>query len=128
MLEIKGREVGKIKTISTDNPYKVDADHTFNGQFYNLYQFNGIAFTVNSNDEFVALKNSGKLYSVDFVEGNREKEIEGQMVNVKTLQLASCTSVDFEVTMANTENTLRKIYKDEEVTVVSDSLINSLTA
>ena len=127
MLEIKGREVGKIKTISTGNAYKVEADHKFYGQFYNLYQFNGVAFTVNSNDEFVALKDSGKLYSVDFVEGTRDRDVDGQMVSVKTLQLASCTSVDFEVTMAQTESTLRKIYKDEEVTAVTDSLLSALT-
>jgi hypothetical protein len=125
-MELKGRQVGKIKTISTGNKYKVEEEHPFYGQTYNLYQYNGIAFTVNSNDEFVQLKDKSKLFSVDFVEGTRDREIDGQMVSVPTLQLTSCTSVDFEVSMAKTESILNRIYRDAETVEVSDELLNAL--
>ncbi|NBW33714.1 MAG: hypothetical protein EBR30_01515 [Cytophagia bacterium] len=126
ILEIKGRQVGKIKTISTGNKYNVDETHPFYKQTYNLYQLNGIAFTVNSNDEFVTLKDSNKLFSADFKQGTREREIDGQMVQVPTLQLTSCTSVDFEVNMAKTESVLNKIYRDAETGEVNDDVLNSL--
>ena len=127
-MELKGRQVGKIKTISTGNKYNVEEGHAFYGQTYNLYQYNGIAFTVNSKDEFVQLKDSSKLFSVDFVEGTREREIDGQMVKVPTLQLTSCTSIDFEVSMAKTESILNKIYREAETaTEISEELLNSLS-
>jgi hypothetical protein len=125
-MELKGRQVGKIKLISTGNKYNVEEGHPFYGQTYNLYQFNGIAFTVNSNDEFVTLRNTNKLFSADFVEGTREREIDGQMVKVPSLQLVSSTSIDFEVSMARTESVLNKIYRDAETTEVSEDLFADL--
>ena len=125
-MELKGRQVGKIKPISTGNKYNVEEGHPFYGQTYNLYQYNGIAFTVNSNDEFVKLRDANKLFSVDFVESTREREIDGQMVKVPTLQLVSCTSIDFEVNMARTESVLSKIYRDAETTEVSEDLFAEL--
>jgi len=125
-MEIKGRQVLKIKTISTSNKYNVEEGHPFHGQTYNLYQFNGIAFTVNSNDEFVQWRDGGELFSVDFVEGTREREIDGQMVKVPTLQLTGCTSTKQEISMARTENILNKIYRDVESTEVSDDVLSQL--
>jgi len=125
-MELKGRQVGKIKLISTGNKYNVEEGHPFYGQTYNLYQFNGIAFTVNSNDEFVKLRDTNKLFSVDFVEGTREREIDGQLVKVPSLQLVSSTSIDFEVNMAKTESVLNKIYRDAETTEVSEDLFAEL--
>ena len=125
-MELKGRQVGKIKPISTGNDYKVEEGHPFYGQKYNLYQYNGIAFTVNSNDEFVKLRDTNKLFSADFVEGTREREVDGQMVKVPSLQLVSCTSIDFEVSMAKTEAVLSKIYRDAETTEVSEDLFAEL--
>lgn len=127
-LEIKGRQVLGIKTISSGNSYNVDKDHKLAGKTYNLYQYNGIVFTVNSEDEFASWKNNGKLYSVTFNEGSREMEVNGAMTSVPTLQLVGCTNIDQEVSMAQTESTLRRIFKDEEAAPVSESLLDSLTA
>jgi hypothetical protein len=126
-MEIKGRQVLKIKTISSGNKYNVEEGHPFFGQTYNLYQFNGIAFTVNSKDEFVQWRDNGELFSVDFVEGSREREIDGQLVKVPTLQLVGCTSTKQEVAMARTESILNKIYKDAEVSEVSDELLAAIS-
>jgi len=126
VMELKARQVLKIKQISTGNKYKVDEGHPFHGQEYNVYQYNGIAFTVNASDEFVNWRNAGKLFSVDFTEGTRQREVDGQMVDVPTIQLVGCTNIDQEVAMAKTESTLAKIYRDAETTVVTDDVIADL--
>jgi len=127
-LEIKGRQVLTIKTISTGNPYKVDKESKLFNKTYNLYQYDGTVFTVNSEDEFANWKNSGRLYSVKFDQGSREIEVNGAMTNVPTLQLVGCTNIDQEVSMAQTEATLNKIYKDVEATAVNDSIMDAITA
>jgi hypothetical protein len=128
-LEIKGRQVLGIKTISTGNPYKVDADHKFHKKTYNVYQYEGIVFTVNSEDEFANWKTSGKLYSVKFDQGLRDsKDSEGNEIKVAALQLLSCTNIDQEVFMAQTEATLNKIYKDVEATAVNEGIMDAITA
>ncbi|MTW08733.1 hypothetical protein GM524_12755, partial [Streptococcus pneumoniae] len=71
-MEIKARQVLKIKTISTGNKYDVEAGHPFHGKTYNLYQYDGIAFTVKSDDDFAKWRDAGILFSVDFAEGTRE--------------------------------------------------------
>jgi hypothetical protein len=124
--EIKGRDVLKIKAISKANNYNVEQDHKLFGQTYNLYQFNGVAFTVNSNDEFVQWKDNSKLYSATFNVGSRDVEINGQLTAVKTLQLTSCTSVDQEISMAQTEKTLQDIFKDEPAERVDATLLSQL--
>lgn len=126
-MELQARQVLKIKQISTGRKYNVEEGHPFYGQEFNTYQYNGIAFTVNANDEFVNWRNAGKLYSVDFKEGTREREVDGQMVEVPTLQLVGCTNIDQEVAMAKTENVLAKIYRDAESTEITDDVLAELT-
>ena len=128
ILEIKGREVFNVVKISANNPYNVDKDHKFHGKTFNTYQYNGIAFTVNNDMDFAQWKDSGKLYSVRFEEGSRDVEIDGKVTKASTLQMLSCTNQDQEKQMAETEATLRKIFKDEEAVAVSESLMDSITA
>jgi len=118
VMEIKARQVLKIKTISTDKKYDVVEGHPFFGQTFNVYQYDGIAFTVNSNDDFVKWRNSGELFSVNFAESTRQKEVDGQMLDVPTLQLTGCTNIKQEVSMAKAEATLSRIYRDAEITAV----------
>jgi len=117
-MELKARQVLKIKTISTGNKYKVEEGHPFFGQTFNVYQYNGIAFTVNSNDDFAKWRDGGILFSVDFIESTREKEVDGSIVKVPTLQLIGCTNINQEVSMAKAEATLSRIYRDAEITAV----------
>lgn len=123
-MEIKGRQVLKIKTISTGKKYDVDETHSFYGQTFNVYQYNGIAFTVNSNDDFAKWRDNGSLFSVDFTESTREKEVDGSMVKVPTLQLIGCTNINQEVSMAKAEQTLARIYRDAEITEVDADFMN----
>lgn len=120
-IELKGREILKIKTISSDMPY--DKDSKLAGQTYNRYSQNGTVFTVNSADEFVSWKNSGKLYSVDLLPGTRTND-DGETVD--TLQLVGCTNMDQEKSMAQVESDLNKIYRDASPVAVSDDLLASL--
>ena len=117
-MEIKARQVLKIKTISTGNNYKVEEGHPFFGQTFNVYQYDGIAFTVNSNDDFAKWRDNGELFSVDFAESTRQKEVDGSIVDVPTLQLTGCTNIKQEVSMAKAEATLSRIYRDAEITAV----------
>ena len=128
ILEIKGREVFNVVKISANNPYNVDKDHKFHGKTYNLYQYNGIAFTVNNDMDFAQWKDSGKLYSVRFEEGSRDVEVDGKITKASTLQMLSCTNQDQEKQMAQTEKTLRDIFKDEEATPVNTDVLDAITA
>jgi hypothetical protein len=123
-MEIKARQVLKIKTISTGNKYKVEEGHPFFGQTFNVYQYNGIAFTVNSNDDFAKWRDNGELFSVDFAESTRQKEVDGSIVDVPTLQLTGCTNIKQEVSMAKAEATLSRIYRDAEITAVDADFMN----
>lgn len=125
-MELKARQVLKIKTIATGKKYDVEEGHSLHGQTYNLYQYEGIVFTVNSNDDFVNWRDAGTLFSVDFQEGTRDKEVDGQMVKVKTLQLTGCTNINQEISMAKAEATLTKIYRDAETTEISDDVMSEL--
>lgn len=120
-IELKGREIFKIKTISSNMPY--DKDSKLAGQTYNRYSHNGIVFTVNSADEFVQWKNSGKLYSVDLMPGTRTND-EGETVD--TLQLVGCTNIDQETSMARAESELNKIYRDANPVEVTEDLLSAL--
>ena len=127
-MEIKGRQVLKIKEVSVNNKYSVEEGHSLFGQTYNLYQYNGIVFTVNTKDEFVQWRNSGELFSVDFTEGTRDKEVDGQFVKVQTLQLVGCTNLKQEVSMAKAEAVLARIYRDAETSEITDDLLAALQA
>lgn len=128
ILEIKGREVFNVVKISANNPYNVDKDHKFHGKTFNTYQYNGIAFTVNNDMDFAQWKDSGKLYSVRFEEGSRDVEVDGKITKANTLQMLSCTNIDQEIQMAETEKTLRNIFKDEEATPVNTDVLDAVTA
>ena len=128
ILEIKGREVFNVVKISANNPYSVDKDHKFHGKTYNLYQYNGIAFTVNNDMDFAQWKDSGKLYSVRFEEGSRDVEVDGKITKANTLQMLSCTNIDQEIQMAETESALRRIFKDEEAVAVDADVLDAVTA
>ena len=126
-MEIKGRDVLKIKTVSTGNKYKVDKEHKFFGQSYNLYQYNGTVFTVNANDEFVSWKDSGSLYSVNFNEGTREvTDANGVLVTVPTYQLVGCTNIAQETAMATAEARLDYISTKFDPAKVDAELFESL--
>jgi hypothetical protein len=125
-MEIKGREVLKIKLLFADRPYDVEEGHRFYGQKYNTYTFDGKPFNVNTNDEFVQWRDSGILYSVDFKPATYQKEVEGVMQTFESLQLLTCTNRKQEIAMAETEKVLNRLYRDVETTEVNDEVLNGL--
>jgi hypothetical protein len=124
-MEIKGRQVLKIKTISSNNPYKVENDSKLYGQFYNVYQLDGKVFNVNTKDEFVQWRDSGLLFSADFAESSYEREVDGKIETIQSLRLVTCTNTKQEIAMAQCEAMLTKIYRDVEVTEVSDDVLSA---
>lgn len=127
-MEIKDRQVLKIKTVSKGNKYNVDKDHKFFGKTYNLYQYDGTVFTVNSDDEFVSWKDEGKLFSADLKEGTRQVEDPktGALVDVRTFQLVGCTNIAQETAMATTVAQLNYIHTQYNPAKVDESLLASL--
>ena len=128
-MEIKGRDIYKIRPIAhlQNKPYAVEETHPFYGQFYNTFQCNDKPFNVNTNDEFVKWRDNGSLFSATFDESTYEKEVDGEMKTFKSLRLLSCTNKDQEIAMAQTENILNKLYRDEEVSKVNDELLSALS-
>ena len=69
------------------------------------------------------------MYSVKFDQGLRDgKDSEGNDAKIAALQLLSCTNIDQEVFMAQTEATLNKIYKEVDAAPVTDSIMDAITA
>jgi len=122
-IELKGREIFKIKAVASGQNLPYSKDSKLAGQTYNQYTHNGIVFTANSADDFVTWKNSGKLYSVDLKPGTYVNA-DGETVN--SLQLVACTNMDQEKSMAQVESDLNKIYRDASPVTVTDDFINSL--
>ena len=129
--EIKGREVLNVRTISTGNPYNADVvakGHRFFGTTYALYQYDGVAFTVNSKDPINEWISNGILYSMSFEEGLRAKTDEnGVDTQVKNLTLISATNTDQEIKMAQTEATLLAIFKSAPVEAVDETLLAAIS-
>jgi hypothetical protein len=117
-MELKGRDILKIKLLFADKSYDVVEGHRFHNQKYNTYTFDGKPFNVNQNDEFVKWRDSGILYSADFKPATYQKEIDGEMKDFESLQLLTCTNLNQEVAMAKGEALLNRIYRDAEITAV----------
>lgn len=92
-MEIKGRQVLKVRLISEGHDY--DKESKMKDEKYNRYVYNGKVFICNAKDPFVKVQKAGKLYSVE-LDANEE----GQ------LSMVGWTSTDEEITMAKTEATL----------------------
>lgn len=104
----------------------MEEGHPFHGQSYNTYTLDGKPFNVNSKDEFVQWRDKGILFSVNFKESTYEKEVDGEMKTLDSLIMLSCTNTQQELSMANTERLLKRIYNDAEATPVDDEVMNEL--
>ena len=129
--EIKGREVLNVRTISTGNKYDekiVTKDHRFFGTTFSLYQWDGVAFTINSKDPINEWISNGILYSMTFEDGMRTKKDEnGVESQVRNLELRSATNTDQEIKMAQTEATLLAVFKSAPAEAVDEKLLASIS-
>lgn len=127
-MEIKGRDVLKISQVQTGKKYKDGTKPAQEGKTFNLYQYNGIVFSVPSDNEFVSWRASGSLYSANFNESTREvtDPTTGVVVTVPTLQLVGCTNVAQERAMATIEADLNFIHTQYNPAKVDETLLASL--
>jgi hypothetical protein len=127
-MEIKSREVLKISQVQANKSYKEGTKPALEGKTFNLYQYNGIVFSVPSDNEFVQWRNDGKLYSVNFTESTRQVEDPktGAVITVPTLQLVGCTNIAQEKAMAETDAALNYIHTQFNPAKVSENLYESL--
>ena len=81
-------ECDEIVLISENNPYK-NGQRAKDKKTFNLYRYNGIAFTVEGSSPFCNDYANGKLASVKFIETTREVEVADEEGVVTKQQVAS---------------------------------------
>ena len=115
-INLKGRDVLKIKRQPGIFDYKEETK--MKGKKYHRYTFNNAVFITNTEDNFVALQESGKLYSADL-----ELTMQGDKA---VLTLMNYTSSSQEKEMAKTESELNYILNSYNPAKVDESLLNDL--
>ena len=115
-INLKGREVLKIKSLA--GIFNYDKDSKMNGKTYRRFSYNNAVFVVNTEDDFVTLKESGKLYSADL-----ELTMQGDKA---VLSLLNYTSSVQEKEMMKTEAELQFILNSFNPEKVDSSLLNEL--
>jgi hypothetical protein len=97
---IQGEEIFDISLIAAARPYKETTEGSKNhGKNYLTFSFEGKAFTVNEDDEFVKLYNNDTLYRVKLglVEradkpGSYSWQVESAASDTKVARMAETTS------------------------------------
>lgn len=112
-MEIKGRDVLKVRCISTGHSY--DKESEMKGEKYNRYTYKGKVFIANAKDPFVKTQTDGTLYSAEL-----DTNDEGQ------LSLVGWTSTVEEINMAKTESTLNTIGASAVVTAMTETELAEL--
>ena len=118
-INLKGRDVLKIKRQA--GIFNYSDDSKMKGKTYYRYTFNGAVFIANTEDNFVSLQETGKLYSADLELGPDPKD-EKKLV----LSLMNYTSSMQEKEMAKTEAELNFILTSFNPANVDESLLNDL--
>lgn len=109
-IEIKGRDIFGI-SLTNQGEREYSKDSKMAGKKYLIFSYEGKAFAVNTEDNFVALQKAGKLYSATLALNE-----EGQ------LSLVGYVSTEQELAMAKFEaqikqvNTLATFVPTEKVT------------
>ena len=118
-INLKGRDVLKIKRLP--GIFNYSDDSKMKDKTYYRYTYNGAGFIANSEDNFVSLQETGKLYSADLELGPDPKD-EKKLV----LSLMNYTSSTQEKEMAKTEAELNFILTSFNPANVDESLLNEL--
>lgn len=117
-INLKGREVLKVKALAGIFNYDKDSKPGKEGKKYRRYSYNGAVFTANTEDNFVTLQENGKLYSADL-----ELTMQGDKA---VLSLLNYTSSTQEKEMMKTEAELQFILNSFNPAKVDESLLNDL--
>ena len=128
IIEITGRQVLAIQLNKSNSIFAKGAK--LKGTKFNSYSYNGKPFNVNEGNAFIALRDSGKLFSVSFKPTSYQKEvnIDGELITktFESLELVGYTNVDQEINMARTLSTLNRIAKDADIPEMDDAFMASL--
>lgn len=129
-MKLKGREVLDIALIDTkDYDVKKTKEGSRNhGKKYNIYTYNGIPFTVNSEHEFAKWREEGILYSATFEQQELEqKDDKGLPLEPKkVLRLLGCTNIRAEIAMAEAESDIDYALNKHKPEMVNNTLLNKL--
>lgn len=130
-IKLIDEQVDEISMIDSNNKYK-NGQRAKDGKTFSRYRYNGIVFTVDTDNPFVQAFVEGNIDSVKLIEGTREAitvDSEGnELVNtVPTLQFDSFVS--FQQTERRAEHKAKiKRYEVIASAPVSESLLNDLLA
>ena len=119
-------ECDEIILISENNPYK-NGQRAKDKKTFNLYRYDGIAFTVESTSPFCNDYANGKLAAVKFIETTREVEVtddEGVVTKqqVPSLEFDSHKSLTQELNRAKHTFTMNSLKAMESQPVTEDFL------
>lgn len=130
-IKLIDEQVDEISVIDSNNKYK-NGQRAKDGKTFSRYRYNGIVFTVDSDNPFNQAFTDGNVDSVKLVEGTREVVTvdtngEEQTAVVPTLTFDSFVS--FQQTERRAEHKAKiKRYEVIASAPVSDSLLSELMA
>ena len=130
-IKLIDEQVDEISVIDSNNKYK-NGQRAKDNKTFSRYRYNGVVFTVDTDNPFVEAFTAGNIDSVKLIEGTREAvsvDTEGNETinNVPTLQFDSFVS--FQQTERRAEHKAKiKRYEVIASAPVSESLLNDLLA
>lgn len=130
-IKLIDEQVDEISVIDSNNKYK-NGQRAKDGKTYSRYRYDGMVFTVDSDNPFVQAFTDGNIDSVKLIEGTREQvtvDNEGNetTTTVPTLQFDSFVS--FAQTERRAEHKAKiKRYEVIASAPVSESLLQDLLA
>ena len=130
-IKLIDEQVDEISVIDSNNKYK-NGQRAKDNKTFSRYRYNGVVFTVDTDNPFVQAFTAGNIDSVKLIEGTREAvsvDTEGNETinNVPTLQFDSFVS--FAQTERRAEHKAKiKRYEVIASAPVSESLLNDLLA
>jgi hypothetical protein len=130
-IKLIDEQVDEISVIDSNNKYK-NGQRAKDNKTFSRYRYNGVVFTVDTDNPFVEAFTAGNIDSVKLIEGTREAvsvDTEGNETinNVPTLQFDSFVS--FAQTERRAEHKAKiKRYEVIASAPVSESLLNDLLA
>ena len=130
-IKLIDEQVDEISPISHNNLYK-NGQRAKDKKTYSNYRFDGVVFSVDSDNPFVQAFADGKVDSVKLTEGTREKvsvDSEGNELTetVKTLTFDSFISFAQTLNRAEHKSKIAR-FKHLETAPVTSDLLNELMA
>lgn len=75
VVKLVGESVDEVVLVSKSNKYKT-GKKAEEGKTYATFRYNGVMFTVDSEDPFIANQDAGTISSIKLLEGTRKVQVE----------------------------------------------------